>query len=224
MLFSKKTCPADSVKTMLDDHVELVEMVLFKALETLEHYLNNDIEAAKAHARRVDSLESEADAVRRRIGICLLAGTFLPILRKDFFQLVGSLDDVANTAEDFCDFCLSQRPEIPEYLRDGFLEITSATVEMFPNLKEALQTLNSKGFDWGVDESSPLHKIAKQIGIDESNIDDLKWKLTRKIFKSDLPLANRMHMQALLTDICRVSDLIEDVSDRIEIMIARGAI
>ena len=95
---------------------------------------------------------------------------------------------------------------------------------MFPDLKEALQALNAKGFNWGVDETSPLHKIAKQIGIDESNIDDLKWKLTRKIFKSDLPLANKIHTHALLADICKVSDLIEDVSDRIEIMIARGAI
>lgn len=223
MIF-KKTCPADSVKTMLDDHVELVEMVLLKALETMECYLNGDIEAAKSHARRVDSLEAEADAVRRRIGTCLIGGTFLPILRKDFFQLVSSLDDVANAAEDFCDFCLSQRPEIPENLLDGFLEITSATAEMFPNLKEALQLLNSKGFSWSPDETGPLFRIAKQIGIDESNIDDLKWKLTRKIFELDLPLANKMHMHILLADICKVSDLIEDVSDRIEIMIARGAI
>lgn len=220
----KKKCPTNSVKTMLDNHVKLVERILFNALETLECYLNNDIETAKAHARMVDSLETEADAVCRRITTCLHGGTFLPILRKDFFLLASSLDDVANAAEHFCDFCLSQRPEIPDYLCGGFLEISSVTIEMFPNLKKALQILNSTGFGWSTDETSPLHRITKEIGVDESNIDDLEWKLTRKIFKSDLPLARMMHIQALLAKICKVSDLIEEVSDRIEIMIARVAI
>lgn len=223
-MFAKKTCPATSIKTMLDDHIELVEMVLFKALETMEHYFTDNIETAKAHARGVNDLESEADAVRRRIVTCLHGGAFLPIMRKDVFQLASAIDDVANAAEDFCDFCLSQRPEIPKDFREDFLEITRDSAEMFPNLKKGVGMLSSGEFGWRWDESSPLYKITRQIGVEESNIDELKWKLTRKIFNSDLPLANKIHIKSLLDQIAKVSDLIEDAADRIEILIAREAI
>jgi predicted phosphate transport protein (TIGR00153 family) len=220
----KKTCSERDVRAMLNEHVDMVRAVLQKALDTIERYLNDNLDGAKASARKVDDLESQADKVLRRIIVCLQGGAFLPIMRKDIFQLVSAVDEVANAAEKFCDFCLSQRPEIPEAFRGAFVDITRANVEMFPDLKEATETLRLGQFGWVGDDVSPFKKLAEKIGIQESDIDDQEWKLTREIFNSDLPLDNKMHIQALLTGITKISDLIEDVADRIQILITREAI
>ncbi len=223
-MLGKKTCSERDVRTMLDEHIDMVGAVLQKALDSIEHYLNDNIDAAKVSAREVDDLEALADKVLRRIIACMQGGAFLPIMRKDIFQLVSAVDDVANAAEHFCDFCLSQRPEISKAFRGAFQDITRANVEMLPDLKEAIETLRLGQFGWVGDDVSPFKKIAEKIGIQESDIDDLEWKLTREIFNSDLPLANKMHIHSLLTRITNVSDLIEDVADRIQILITREAI
>ena len=224
MMLGKKTCPERNVRKMLDNHIDMVGAVMYKGLDTIEHYLNDDIERAKASAKEVDHLETRADEILRGITICLQGGAFLPIMRKDIFQLVSAVDDVANATESFCDFSLSQRPQIPKDFRKKFLDITRSNIEMFPDLKEAVKTLHLGKFGWVGDQDSRFDKLARTIGITESNIDDLEWKLTREIFNSDLPLANKMHIHALLTSITRVSDLIEDAVDRIRIMITREAI
>lgn len=220
----KKFYPEHNVRTMIDRHIDLLGGVLYKTLDTIEYYLNDDIDAAKASAKEVNDLETEADSAFRGIISCLQAGAFLPIMRKDIFQLSSSVDEVANAAEKFCDFCLSQRPDIPKEFRESFLRITRANVEMFPDLKEAVQVLHVGKIDWIGDQYAPFYKLAEKIGIEESVIDDMEWKLTRGIFNSELPLANKMHIHALVTLITKVSDLIEDVADRIQIVITREAI
>jgi predicted phosphate transport protein (TIGR00153 family) len=224
MMLGKKTCPERDVRKMLDNHIEMVGAVMYKGLDAIAHYLNDNIDEAKASAKEVDQLESRADGMLRNVMRCLQGGAFLPIMRKDMFQLVSAVDEVANATEGFCDFCLSQRPQIPKDFRKAFLEITRSNIKMFPDLKQAVATLHLGKFGWLGDQDFPFEKIARKIGITESDIDDLEWKLTREIFNSDLPLANKMHIRALLTSITRVSDLIEDAVDRIHIMITREAI
>ncbi len=212
------------VRRMFDDHIELVAQVLAGGRRTVERYLADDLQAAKSGAREVDRLESEADGVLREIMATLHQGAFLPILRKDIFRLAYAVDKVANAAESFCDFCLSQRPDIPASLRPAFLDITLANIEMFPLLRQAVEIIKLGSFGWAGESDSPFPGLLTRISMEESNIDDLEWKLTRDIFRSDLPLANKMHLHELLNHINRISDLIEDAADRISLMITREAL
>jgi len=223
-MLRKKKYPEEDVRSLIDEHIETVGTVLATAHETVENFLNDDLETAKTCAREVDRLENKADQILRRITTRLQDGAFLPIMRKDVYQLAAAIDGVANAAESFCDFLLSQRPEIPPAFRGAFSDITSANIEMFPDLKEAVNYLNLGNFHWSDDKDSTYRQIARRIGVEESNIDDLEWKLTREIFKSDLPLANKMHIHALLKQITHLSDHMENVADRIQIMITREAI
>lgn len=223
-MLRKKSCSESNARDMLDMHINMVGNVLNTSLKTIILYLQDDIVKAKKNARLVDKLETEADNILRDFTRCLCAGAFLPLFRKNIFQMVVSVDDVANAAEAACDFCLSQRPEIPKALRGAFDDITHANMEMFPLLSEAVENLKLGTFGRAADDEMLFQKVVTNISMHESNIDDLEWKLTRDIFNTDLPLANKMHLQALLSHITKVSDLIEDVSDRLYIMFTREAL
>lgn len=220
----KKTSSEKDARQMLEDHINKIGEVFQKTMTTLQYYFHDQIEDAKASSREVDKLEKEADDIRRGFISCLQQGAFIPFIRKDIFQAVAAVDKVANAAESTCDFCLSQRPQIYPQFRDAFEDIAHANIEMFPDLKAAIDILKLGTFGKAGDKDTPFHEVARNIGIGESNIDGLEWKLTRDIFNSDIPLSNKMHLQALLNHITRISDLIEDVSDRIQIMITREAL
>lgn len=223
-MLGKKISSEKTARQMLDDHIDKVGEVLAKTMATLKYYFNDQIAEAKTCAKEVDRLETEADDILRGFMTCLQEGAFMPLIRKDIFQVISAVDKVANAAESTCDFCLSQRPHIDRQFRDAFEDIVQANVEIFPDLKAAVDILKLGTFGMAGDEDKSFHDIAKNISVSESNIDDLEWKLTREIFSSDLPLANKMHLHELLNHITKISDLTEDVADRIQIMITREAV
>jgi uncharacterized protein Yka (UPF0111/DUF47 family) len=60
-----------------------------------------------------------------------------------------------------------------------------------------------------------VREKVKEVGILESDTDDLEWKLTRKIFSSAMPLANKLHLQHCLEKTSDISDRAEDASDQL---------
>jgi len=219
-----RKCNEQDVRSMINEHITKVGIILELTEKTLKDYIQGDIEEAMEGAILVDRLETEADRLRREIGDCLYSGAFLPILRKDIFQLVEALDSVADGAESCCDFCLGQRPELPDELKEDFLAVIRASISVFSHLKKGLSSLLWNSFSWLGDDTSDIKEITDRISMNESKVDDLEWRLTRRIFVSDLSLAQKMHLQAFLQKIANISDRIEDVGDRINIVIIRGAI
>jgi len=220
-MLGKKISPEKNARQMLEDHINKVGEVLHNTMITLEYYFNGQIEEAKSCAKEVDKLETQADDILRGFMVCLQQGAFMPLIRKDVFQVISAVDKVANAAESTCDFCLSQRPHIYEEFRGAFEDIVRANVDMFPDLNAAVEILKLGTFGVAGDTDTNFYDIAQKISVSESNVDELEWKLTRDIFSSDLPLANKMHLHELLNHISKISDLIEDVADRIQIMITR---
>jgi uncharacterized protein len=139
----------------------------------------------------------------------LYSGAFLPNFRQDIYDLVEALDKVADAAEALCDMLLAQRPEIPQEFGSTLLALARKSVESYIPLKAAIAGLVS-----GIDHELIREKV-KQVGILESDTDDLEWKLTRKIFGSSLPLANKLHLQSCLEKTTTISDRAEDASDQL---------
>ena len=118
--------------------------------------------------------------MRKEISECLFKGSLLPLFRKDFLQLINSIDEIANKSETVCDFCISQRPIIPEELKADFLTILNTTTEMFYSLKKCLSTFVIDGVSYDIEDKKLMYSVVNQINEDESKIDDLKWNLQER--------------------------------------------
>ncbi len=219
----QKACPIKDMNSNLKEHIDVVEECLGIAYKTLDSYLKQNLNEAKNYSKQVDKIESKADEIRRRISSCLFQGRLLPFLRKDFLQLINAIDEIANGAERVCDFCLAQRPEVPGFLHSHFLYIFEVTIKLFDLLKESLELLRGGDVSYGVDDSDKLSDLTKIVIQKESEIDELQWKVTREIFQSDISLSNKMHIENLLRRICELSNFMEDVVERIEIITVREA-
>ena len=100
MLFKKEK----KVIKLLNHYLEEVGKCLDIAQETIQHYINGEIDKAKSLAKKTRLTESGVDDIRHQIRDQLYSGAYMPLLREDIYRLVESIDKVANAGEAACDF------------------------------------------------------------------------------------------------------------------------
>jgi uncharacterized protein len=206
------------INDLIVKHLDKVLSCLQIALSTVEEYLDDHIDEAKALALKVDRSETEADMILREIMSKLYSGAYLPSLRSDLFHLVQNMDGLANAAEACCDFFLDQRPEIPLEMRRHFLMIMEKSVLCCTPLVEGARSF-LKGEEPGI-----IQEKAKQVGIMESEVDKEEWDLTRDIFKTDLDCGRKVHIKQCLDTITTISDRAEDTSDQLQLIVIKGGL
>ena len=208
MLFKKEK----EVIELILKHLDLVEDAMKTGINTVENYLENNISEAKELARKVRSLESEADVVRYETRDKLYSGAYLPLLREDIYKLIESIDKVANAGEATCDFFLNQRPVIPDELKPAFFEVVKESLGIIDNLKLAVLC-----YFKGECKIEVVREHTKEVGMQESRVDKLEWDLTKAILTSPMDLANKLHLRLCLESIVEISDRAEDAGDQLEL-------
>ena len=200
------------VEELITKHFSTVRKTLAEFSKMMELYLNKD-DDFKNGCYEVHQLEHEADIIRRNAQVKMHQGAFLPIYREDYIFLLELVDGVANKAESTSDFVILTRPEIPTFLEEGVRALVSASVETFRPL-ERMHELFQEDID-------KVIEVARSVEEREQMTDKLQWDLTKALFKSDLDLSHKMHVKHLIDYIATIADRIEDVSDRLEVMVVK---
>lgn len=206
------------INRLILKHLDIVCSCLQLALDTVNEYLDDHIDEAKALALKVDRSETEADVILREIMSKLYSGAYLPTLRSDIFHLVQHLDGIANAAEACCDVFLDQRPDIPKELKPHFRGIMEKSISSCTPLVEAVGSFLRN------EDPSTIQENAREVGITESDVDKEEWDLTRGIFKTDLDYGHKIHLKQCLESITTISDRAEDASDQLQLIIIKGGL
>ena len=206
------------VNKLILKHLDSVCSCLQLARQTVEEYLNDNLEESKSLALKVDKSETETDSILRDIMSRLYSGAYLPSLRSDIFHLIQHLDGVANAAEACCDFFLDQRPDIPDDMKPRFQSIMEKSIASCAPLSESVSSFFKNK------EIETVRERAKEVGIMESDVDKEEWDLTRDIFKTDLDYGRKIHLKQCLESIVTISDRAEDTSDQLQLIIIKGGL
>lgn len=204
---------------LISKHADKMEHCLLTAIKTIRAYLKGNIEEAKKLGRETDKIELQADLIRHDIRNKLYYGAYMPLLREDIYKLVESIDMVANSAEKCCDFFLNQRPIIPDFLKPDYLEVVEESLGVSAPLKHALLCYLE-----GICPIEVSRQHSKEIGVLESKVDQIEWKITKKIFSSDLDFSQKIHLRLCLETIVEVSDIAEDAADRLELVTLKSMV
>ncbi len=161
----------------------------------------------------VGKAEDSADKALRRM-IDALGGSFLASTREEIISISTSCDKVANKCESLAKMVVYQKIEFPEEFANDIMEILSKTREQFDVLKESISTFFEK-FGSLLQDHSILDEIRKL----ESHVDIIEERLYEKIFALDLGLAHKMQLSQFIEYLADLSDIIEDIADKIQIML-----
>ena len=209
MIFNRKE---KEVSQLFLDHFSVVAEALGHLRELMESYLhhNNNF---KESSLRVHQSENEADKVKQAIEAKLYAGAFLPINRGDYIMLAEFVDRIANQAETTANLIVLTRPEIPEFLNAGILELLDRGIASFNAFKVALEAMDL--------DIEKVKDAIIQVTTFETEADKIEWETIKTLFKSDLDLCRKLHIRELIQDIAYISDLSEDAAERLGVMVVK---
>ena len=175
---------------------------------------DTDPEMLRLLCEEVCEQESIADVSLRRMIDSLGNSSFLPSSREEIIEIASTCDRVANKCEAFSKLVMMQKFKFPEGYSDSLLEIMSIIKVQFGLLEKAI----SKLFD-SFGSFLKDHSLLDQIREQESKVDDIEKPLYEKTYALDIGLAERMQIANLIEHLCAISDLIENIADKIQIML-----
>ncbi|MBR2370924.1 MAG: DUF47 family protein [Clostridia bacterium] len=170
-------------------------------------------ETIKSLSLGVIESENVADISLRKM-IDSLNGPYLPSTREDLINIATSCDKIANKCETVTKIIVYQRFSFPADFSEDVLKIVAITRKQFTVLENAIRLLFEK-----FGELIKNHDILDEIRALESDVDRIEEKLYEKCFDDQTDLARSMQIHNVVELLSDVSDIIEDIADKIQIML-----
>lgn len=212
LIFSKKN---SKISKCFYDHNQNVA----DCFENLEKFFDilfsekpdrNLLESAKI---AIDSCEHAAD-VELRHTVDVMRESFLPATRSHLISLVQCTDEVANQIQSIARQIFLEKIVIPAELQHDVKEILAITKEQLELLYVAIDKVVNDFGSFLKDK-----KLLDDIRTEESRVDSIETMLHTRIFDLDISLCEKIYYRDLIESICQISDIIEDISDRIQVMV-----
>jgi predicted phosphate transport protein (TIGR00153 family) len=207
MLFGKKE---DEVSALIEEHASSIQMCLATIVKGITAYLTGDYCLCESMREDIVAYEHQADIKRREIQLRLYQGAFLPLYRDNVYFFIDLFDSVADRTKGIANVLVLERPSVPDDLVEDLLFLLERTVAPFSHLRNAIM-------QFGEDRKVVL-KEAQEIERFEHEVDTIEYHIRKKVFDSQLSLAEKLQLRTFVLNLASISDLIEDCSDMLEVM------
>lgn len=201
----------------IDDFLTQLSESAMTFREAIRTYLSQGA-SERFHERlsQVSESESRADQLRRNIQRDMYTETLMPDARGDILSLLESLDEIINKLEETLWYFSSEKPDIPEDLREEYDNLLTPTADCVDAL-----VLAARAFFRDADSvNDHLHKVHYH----EKEADQVIGRLKNEIFSRDLSLAEKIHLRFFAERIVWISDMSEDVADQLSIFAIKRAL
>ncbi len=203
-LFSK-TKPLENKIDLFHDKLLDAAMNFKKAIRI---YLKEKrSEEYKKINKQIKQIEHDADNLRRDIEAKLYTQNLIPDLRADVLNLVENLDKVINKFDEVVYEFYIEQPDIPEEYHMRFTEICDLSADCAENLSIA-----SRAF---FRDFSSVRDFSQKVYFIEHESDISSGHLKQAVFDSELPLANKLQLNILISEIADIADIAEDCVDEL---------
>ena len=205
-----------------DVHTLIMEQIadVEKALITFEGFMRAATtpetanETLRALAKGVCDAEDVADCSLRAMIDSLAEDSYLPSTREDLIAIATSCDKVANKCETIAKIMVQQHISLPAESGESLMEVIAITRNQFGVLEESISMMFSKFSALQKD-----HSILDRVRSLETEVDVIEDQLQDALFDSNMALAEKMQLSDLLVKFGDISDIIEDIADKIQIML-----
>jgi predicted phosphate transport protein (TIGR00153 family) len=208
LFFGKKE---NKIITMFREHLDKVEEGIGLLDDMIKDYMKSN--NCKQFCEKIDSIENQADVLRRGIEKEMYKGGFLPNFRGDLLGIIESVDKVMNKTESVSDIFYYETPYIPEELKDEFIKLSEEVITTYKHLKTAIESI----FD-NIDDAS---EIIKEVEKSEHEADIHEKNIKEIVFKMNLALSQKMHIKQICENMGDIADRAENTSDRLNILLMK---
>jgi predicted phosphate transport protein (TIGR00153 family) len=204
------------------EHSEKVKECAWAFQQAIECFASDKCQEFDAYRHEVDELESEADAIKRRIRGHIPKGTRMPVSKFELFLYLREQDNVLDSVNEALDW-ISYRTGVmtSEQLKKQLFLLVDSVIEPI----EELNRMVAEAKKYFETYSEKQRKIVKNIIVNlrkrEHEADQFEDEFKTKIFSLETDPIALFHMVKLAEIIGSIADHAENAGDMMRAMIAR---
>ena len=206
----------------LQEHAEKVKECTWAFQQAMECYFAHKCKTFEEFRQEIVQIESEADAIKRRIRGHIPKRTMMPISNFLVFRYLREQDQVLDAMEDSLDW-ISYRDEsrIPQELEEDFAFLVDAvigTIEQLSGLVvEARLYFKKFSEKQRVVVKNIIHTLRRQ----EHEADKFEDIIKKKVFNMEADAVTIFHLVRLAETIGSIADHAQNAGDMMRAMISR---
>jgi predicted phosphate transport protein (TIGR00153 family) len=206
----------------LQQHAEKVKECAWAFQQAIECHLANKCQTFEEFRQEVIQLESEADAIKRRIRGHLPKGTLMPVYNFLLFRYLREQDAVIDAVEDALDWIsFRSEPGIPPELEKEFVILADAVMDPIEELSKMVVEARKYFKNFSEEQRVIIKNIIRTLRRQEHEADKAEDMVKQKVLNMNIDAVTVFHMVRLAEIIGSIADHAENAGDMMRAMIAR---
>jgi uncharacterized protein len=206
------------------DHMCKVEEGISILGDGLIKYYKGDYKGFSELAKKVSTIEHEADLIKSNIRNHLPSSLLMPVDKGRFLWTLREQDAILDHAENLAEMLDMRHTNIPKELQQLFIDHVKQVMETVCTMEKAVQNIRDlvdTGFVKREREQTKeyIHKVHDS----EWKADQIRYKVTRGIYKLEKKLdpIDVYHLIKIADWVDEIADHAENVADWLRSMIAK---
>lgn len=206
----------------LEEHAEKVKACAWTFQQAMECHVSDRCDRFEELRQEIIQMETEADAIKRRIRGHIPKGTLMPVDKFELFRYLREQDSVLDAVEDALDWIsFRSEPGIPENLQKDILLFVDAVVDPIDELSRMVKAARKYFKTYAEDDRVQVKDIIRRLRRQEHNADKHEDKIKQTVFNTDLDPVTVFHMIRLAEIIGSIADHAENAGDMMRAMVAK---
>ncbi len=205
MLYKK----TKDIEDKIDKFLDVIQKASLDFKKSWKCYLNKNQTECEFYIKSIDSIEEEADSLRRDIENKIYSETLIPHGRGDVLAILENSDNVLNLLSKSTINLSIENPVIPEKYINKFIELVNAVSDSVDSMVMAIRSYFR--------DISSIRDYINKVKIFEKDSDRIAEGIKRAVFKEKYSLANKIQLKYFVEKLEQIADLTEDVTDRLTI-------
>ena len=206
----------------LQEHAEKVKECAWAFQQAVECHISKQCKTFEELRQEIVAMESEADAIKRRIRGHIPKGTMMPVDKFQVYRYLKEQDSVLDAVEDALDW-LSYRPSagIPKAIEKDVLLLVDAVIDPIEELSRMVEEARIYFKNFSDKQRVVVKEIIRTLRHQEHEADKLEDEIKMKVFSLEVDAVTVFHMVRLAETIGSIADHAQNAGDWMRAMIAR---
>jgi predicted phosphate transport protein (TIGR00153 family) len=206
----------------LQEHAEKVIECAWAFQQGMECYFAAKCQTFEEFRHEVNQIESQADAIKRRIRGHIPKRTMMPISNFLVFRYLKEQDEVLDRMEDSLDW-VSYRAElrIPEELEKDFALLVDAVINPIEELKRLVAEARLYFKTYSEDQRVIVKDIIRKLRQQEHEADNYENIIKKKVFHMESDPVSVFHLVTLAETIGAIADHAQNAGDMMRAMLSK---
>jgi predicted phosphate transport protein (TIGR00153 family) len=207
----------------LEKHVDIAYRCTRELSAFFEAAIAGDWDKATEVRRAIETLENEADDLKKEIRLHLPKSLFMPVPRQDLLELLLVQDKMANRAKDVSGLVLGRRMRIPAAIAEDFLAFVRRCIDAAKQARKSVRELDelfTTGFKGA--EVSLVSSLIEELDHIETDTDNLQAKIRKNLFavEDTLRPVDVVFLYRVIELTGEIADMAERVGRRLELLLS----